>query len=119
VEKNKRQWIQVAPGEILTGSKKIFFFFFFTVGLLNYWNSLPKDMVDSPALETFKVWLNKVLPWNKKTHLNKTEQDILSKKIKIFPTTVPCYINLVFLDTFFYISVTYCKGVTCRLISAS
>lgn len=76
-------------------------------------------MVDSPALETFKVWLDKVLPWNKNTYLNKIEQDILSKKIKIFPKIVLSYINLVFLDTFFYIPVTYSKGVTCRLISAS
>lgn len=96
--------------------RRLFFF------LWEYWIigvTSPRTWWILQLLRLLKVWLDKVLPWNKNTHLNKTEQDILSKKIKIFPKIVLCYINLVFLDTFFYISVTYFKGVTCRLISAS
>lgn len=52
-------------------------------------------------------------------HFYTTEKYILTRSSKIFSKVVHYNINLLFLDTFFCIFVTYCKVFTCRLISAS
>jgi len=33
----------------------------FTVRLVRHWNKLPRDMVDAPSLETFKMRLDQAL----------------------------------------------------------
>jgi len=34
---------------------------FFTLRVMEPWNRLPREVVDSPSLEIFKTWLDKVL----------------------------------------------------------
>lgn len=34
---------------------------FFTVRTINHWNDLPRDMVESPPLEVFKLGLDSVI----------------------------------------------------------
>ena len=34
---------------------------YFTVRVVSHWNKLPRDVVDAPSLETFKVRLDKAL----------------------------------------------------------
>ena len=34
---------------------------FFTVRVMEHWNRLPREVVESPSLETFKTWLNTYL----------------------------------------------------------
>ena len=34
---------------------------FFTVRVVKHWHRLPRDVVDAPSLETFKVRLNRAL----------------------------------------------------------
>ena len=34
---------------------------FFTVKVVRHWNRLPKDVVDTPSLETFKTRLDQAL----------------------------------------------------------
>jgi len=33
----------------------------FTVRVLRHWNGLPRDVIDAPSLETFKMRLDKAL----------------------------------------------------------
>ncbi|GAB0185999.1 hypothetical protein GRJ2_001065200 [Grus japonensis] len=32
---------------------------FFTLRTISHWNNLPREVVDSPALDTFKIWLDR------------------------------------------------------------
>ncbi|KFP68588.1 hypothetical protein N322_13186, partial [Cariama cristata] len=41
-----------------TGKK---FYIFFTVRTIDHWNSLPRDRVESPSLEVFKMQLVRTL----------------------------------------------------------
>jgi len=34
---------------------------FFTAGMVRHWNNLPRELVDAPSLETFKVRLDQAL----------------------------------------------------------
>ncbi|KFQ70578.1 hypothetical protein N335_06405, partial [Phaethon lepturus] len=34
---------------------------FFTRRTINHWNNIPREVVDSPALDTFKILLDRVL----------------------------------------------------------
>ncbi|KFV13559.1 hypothetical protein N340_07693, partial [Tauraco erythrolophus] len=34
---------------------------FFTMRTISYWNNLPREVVDSPTLDTFKIHLDRVL----------------------------------------------------------
>ncbi|GAB0184611.1 hypothetical protein GRJ2_000926400 [Grus japonensis] len=34
---------------------------FFTVGAINHWNNLPRDVVESPSLEVFEMQLDRML----------------------------------------------------------
>ncbi|KFV53818.1 hypothetical protein N341_12855, partial [Tyto alba] len=34
---------------------------FFTVRTINHWNNFPRVVVDSLILDTFKIWLDRVL----------------------------------------------------------
>ncbi|KFW08063.1 hypothetical protein N327_10366, partial [Fulmarus glacialis] len=34
---------------------------FFTVTTISHWNNLPREVVDSPTLDTFKIQLDSVL----------------------------------------------------------
>ncbi|KFV42421.1 hypothetical protein N341_12812, partial [Tyto alba] len=34
---------------------------FFTIRMISHWNHLPREMVDSPTLDTFKIQLDRVL----------------------------------------------------------
>ena len=34
---------------------------FFTVRVMEHWNRLPREVVESPSLETFETWLNTYL----------------------------------------------------------
>jgi len=34
---------------------------FFTMRTISHWNNLPREVVDSPTLDTSKIWLDSVL----------------------------------------------------------
>lgn len=84
---NMGQQVQFIPGKILIGHKRrIFFFFnnfFYCEGnqSLEYWKNLLKDVVDSLTLETFKVWLDKVLHYLAQALLSAFKMDQMTSEV--------------------------------------
>ena len=57
MERTRRKWTQVALGEIPTGHKRKIFHSEDS----HHWNNLPREVVDSAMLDTFKSCLDSVL----------------------------------------------------------
>ena len=56
--KDKGKWFQIKGGETEFGCKEEVFF---TIRVVRHWNTLPREVADAPALETFKVRLDGAL----------------------------------------------------------
>ncbi|KAK4815528.1 hypothetical protein QYF61_003220 [Mycteria americana] len=56
-EKTRGNGYKLLPGRFRldTGGK------FFTMRTISHWNYLPREVVDSPILDAFKIWLDRVL----------------------------------------------------------